>query len=141
MNMAEDEFSGSKIALFEGEHLLTYQRDDFDHIPFPGLWDLPGGGREDNETAEECVLRELYEEFDLTLDRERIVWKRRYESSDTDGAATYFFVAHITADEVNSIRFGSEGQRWRMEKLSSFMSQELAIPHLVSRISDYLSAS
>jgi len=100
--MTEEEFSGSKITLFHDDNVLTYQRDDFDHIPFPGLWDLPSDGRENNETPEDCVLQELQEEFDLTLDEARVVWKRRYESAHADGAASYFFVAYITIDEVNS---------------------------------------
>jgi len=136
--MAYQDFSGSKIALLYGEELLTYQRDAFDHIPFPGLWDLPGGGRENNESPEECALRELYEEFELTLPEDRIIWKRRYVSLQEDGKDSYFFVANITKPEIKSIKFGNEGQRWKMTHLSSFLEDKKAIPHLVKRLSDYM---
>lgn len=43
-------FSGAKIALLCDGQLLTYQRDDKPGIPWPGLWDLPGGGRESDES-------------------------------------------------------------------------------------------
>ncbi|MCO6425117.1 hypothetical protein GOB91_08335 [Sinorhizobium meliloti] len=39
-------FTGSKIALIVGGGLITYKRDQKPDIPFPGMWDLPGGGRE-----------------------------------------------------------------------------------------------
>ncbi|MCA8348969.1 NUDIX hydrolase [Burkholderia cepacia] len=77
-------FSGSKIALFKDRDILVYRRDDKPDIPFPGLWDLPGGGRESNETPEACVLRELHEEFGLTIPGSRIGWSRVYPSSRPD---------------------------------------------------------
>ena len=44
--MADGDFSGAKIVLKCEDRLLTYLRDDKPGIPFPGIWDLPGGGRE-----------------------------------------------------------------------------------------------
>src|SRR5690606_34782771 len=48
--MDSEAFSGAKIALVCGGRLVTYQRDAKPSIPWPGLWDLPGGGREGVET-------------------------------------------------------------------------------------------
>ena len=58
LNMA---FEGAKIALYLGDRLVVIQRDDRPDIPFPGFWDLPGGGREAGETPFECVRRECGE--------------------------------------------------------------------------------
>ena len=55
-------FSGAKLALFLGADLLVIKRDDRPDIPYPGYWDLPGGGREGDETPQACALRETYEE-------------------------------------------------------------------------------
>ena len=135
-----DMFSGSKIALLCNGLVLTYQRDDFEHIPFPGMWDLPGGGREGTETPEECALRELQEEFGLALTSERIVWKNRYENETPGGLPTYFLVAQVTDEEVASIHFGSEGQAWDIVPVATFLQTLEAIPHLVERLTEYLSA-
>ena len=62
-------FVGCKLALIHGAHILTYLRDDKPGLHWANMWDLPGGGREGDETPEACVLRELHEEFGLTLAR------------------------------------------------------------------------
>ena len=56
-------FLGAKLALLVGDRIVTILRDDIPTIPWPGHWDLPGGGREGDETPETCVLRELEEEL------------------------------------------------------------------------------
>lgn len=71
-------FMGAKIVLLSGDQLLAYKRDNKPDIPFPGMWDLPGGGREGDESPAECALREVEEEFALRIDPGRIVWEREY---------------------------------------------------------------
>ena len=43
---ARFEFTGCKIALICEGQILTILRDDKETIPYPNMWDLPGGGRE-----------------------------------------------------------------------------------------------
>ena len=64
------DFTGTKLLLTHNDALLTCLRDDFDHIPFPNYWDLPGGARDEAETPLQCGLRELDEEFGITLPAE-----------------------------------------------------------------------
>lgn len=49
------DFSGCKIALLHGDTILTILRDDIPTIPYPNMWDFPGGGREKDETPFECI--------------------------------------------------------------------------------------
>ena len=69
------EFNGCKLAALYEDKILTYLRDDIAYIPFPNQYDLPGGGREGDETPEDCVLRELHEEFGLLLSANRFAKK------------------------------------------------------------------
>ena len=76
--MTVQAFGGAKIALLCDDRLLVYQRDDKPGIPWPGLWDLPGGGRENGETPLQCVQRETQEEFGVAIAECRD-WRRRYD--------------------------------------------------------------
>ncbi|WP_225723325.1 NUDIX hydrolase [Burkholderia cepacia] len=131
-------FSGSKIALFKDRDILVYRRDDKPDIPFPGLWDLPGGGREGNETPEACVLRELHEEFGLTIPGSRIGWSRVYPSSRPDRLPHWFFAGWLSAMEIAAIRFGNEGQEWTLMDVDAYLQLTDAITHLQARVTDYL---
>jgi 8-oxo-dGTP diphosphatase len=134
------EFAGAKLALILGDRVLVYLRDDFAGLPFPGHWDLPGGGREGDETAEACVLRELEEEFGLRLGAERLIWRRDYPSAHLPGQRGVFFGGRVTAAEVGAVRFGSEGQRWEMMDAAAFVAHDLAVPALRGRLAEFLAA-
>jgi 8-oxo-dGTP diphosphatase len=126
-------FVGCKLALFDGACLLTYQRDDRPDLPWPGHWDLPGGGREGDETPQTCVLRELAEEFGLILPPARLLWQREYPSITDPARRSHFFASRITEAEVSAIRFGDEGQHWRMMPLSEWLSHAHAVIELQRR--------
>ncbi len=134
------DFVGAKLALILGDRVLCYLRDDFAGLPFAGHWDLPGGGREGDETAEECVLRELEEEFGLRLGEERLIWRHVFPSWHRAGRRAVFFGGRITADEVAAIRFGDEGQRWEMMATAAFTGHPEAVPYLRDRVAEMLAA-
>ena len=136
--MDGEAFMGAKIALVCGRELVAYRRDDIPAIPWPGLWDLPGGGREGAETPAECALREVEEEFGLTLVPQRVRWCRRYPGMLDPQRSSYFLAAEISAAEVAAIRFGEEGQYWRMMSIEEFLDLPDAISHLQTRLADYL---
>ena len=45
MEIELTDFTGSKIALFCGDKLLTILRDDKTTIPWSNMWELAGGGK------------------------------------------------------------------------------------------------
>jgi 8-oxo-dGTP diphosphatase len=135
--MDAEAFSGAKIALVCRQQLVTYRRDLKPSIPFPGCWDLPGGGREGGETPAECALREVQEEFGLSLTPDRVHWRRRYPGVLDRQRETWFLAAAISAAEIAAIRFGDEGQYWKMMSFAEFLAHPEATPHLQARFADY----
>lgn len=140
MNWDGKAFSGAKLAALHGDRLLVYRRDDLAHIPFPGLLDLPGGGREGDETPAECALRELAEEFGLTLAPDRVFYSKPYARSWDRDLASHFLAVRLTSAEIAAVRFGDEGQDWRLMGLGDFLAAGDAVPHLQARLTDFLEA-
>ena len=132
------DFVGAKLALILADRVLCYLRDDFAGLPFPGHWDLPGGGREGAETPEACVLRELEEEFGLCLGQDRLIWRHAFPSWHRRGGQAVFFGGRIRAEEVAAIQFGSEGQRWEMMPVEAFTGHPMAVPYLRDRVGEML---
>lgn len=132
-------FGGAKIAAILGDALLVYARDDIAEIPFPGMLDLPGGGREGSETPAECVTRELFEEFGVALPVERLHYHRAYRLADGT-TISHFFAAYLTEDEANNVRFGDEGQDWALMPMADFIADADAVPRLREWLGHYLAA-
>lgn len=51
------------ILLNSNNEVLLLLRDDKIDIPYPNMWDIPGGRLEDGETPEQAVRREMMEEM------------------------------------------------------------------------------
>ncbi len=132
------EFSGCKIALICDNKLLTILRDDIPTIPWPNMWELPGGGREGEETPFECVQREVFEELGLKLEEADILWVKEYQGMLDPDKTSIFMVGTITQEEFTGIVFGDEGQAYQMMDVSQFLSDKKVIRQLQNRLSDYL---
>lgn len=134
--MAEPQpgFVGAKAALLCDDHVLVYLRDDFAGLPWAGQWDLPGGGREGCESAQDCVLREIAEEFGLNLPPERLIYRAQLPSAADPAAMSWLFGGWIDPAEIAAIRFGSEGQRWQMMPVATFIAHDGAIPAMRQRV-------
>lgn len=128
-------FSGAKIALFMGDDLLVIKRDDKPDIPYPAHWDLPGGGREGDETPERCALREAHEEVGLVVSPDQISWSNSYVRPR---GLVWFFAAHLPRAQVSDIRFGSEGQGWRLMDPVRYCEHPLAVPHFAEQLLNYM---
>ena len=128
-------FMGAKLALFLGSDLLVILRDDIPDIPYPGHWDLPGGGREGVETPQQCALRETHEEVGLNVRPQQLVWARQYTRPH---GKVWFFAAHLPAETTARIIFGSEGQEWRLMDPAAYIAHPLAVPHFARQLKIYM---
>lgn len=52
--------------IVQGNKILVTQRSE--KMKLPLKWEFPGGKIEENETAEQCILREIKEELNLEID-------------------------------------------------------------------------
>lgn len=134
-----EDFTACKLAYILEDRLLVYLRDDFAHIPFPNMWDFPGGMREGNETPEQCVLRELEEEFSIKLDESRLIYKKVGVNFNNTGNS-YFFVAYGKQEEIDAIVFSDEGQYWQLMDVAEFVEHPMAIDRLKIRLADFLTS-
>lgn len=135
---ARFEFTGCKIALICGDKILTILRDDKETIPWPNMWELPGGGREGNETPFECVAREVYEELSIQLSKDDIIWSWIYPSMLDENKNSVFLVGQLTQEQFDSIVFGDEGQAYKLMSIEEFLNSKQAVPQLQGRLRDYL---
>ena len=135
------DFTGSKIALICGGKVLTILRDDKDDILCPNMWDLPGGGREGDESPFDCAQREVYEELGIHLTEECLLWSKVYSSVLFEWKQSVCMVGQLSQDQFDSIVFGDEGQAYQLMKVEEFLTSSQVIPQLQRRLRDYLKVS
>lgn len=135
------DFTGCKIALFCGDKLLTILRDDKLNIPYPNTWELPGGGREGDESPFECVAREVYEELGIHLTEDCLLWSKVYPSMLFEGKESVFLVGKLRQEQFDSIVFGDEGQGYKLMRIEEFLGSDRVVPQLQDRVRDYLESN
>ncbi len=134
------DFVGAKAVFLWQGRVLTYLRDDWPDLPFAGLWDLPGGGREADESPAACLLRELAEEFGLHLPEDRLHWRAEFPSMLWPDKRSWFFAGRLMTAETQAIRFGDEGQRWCLMPLHDWLNHPKAVPEMQRRTALALAA-
>ncbi len=138
MEIEISDFTGCKIALFCGDKLLTILRDDRASIPWPNMWELPGGGREADESPFECVAREVYEELGIHLTEDCLIWSRVYPSMLFEGRQSVFMAGQLSQEQFDNIIFGDEGQGYKLMSIDEFLSSDKVVPQLQERVRDYM---
>ena len=129
---------GAKLVLTCGDRLLVLRRDDIPTINWPGMWDLPGGAREGDESPQACARRELLEETGLRLDPARLGAAHARELPHKPGRAGWYFHAEITPAEAASAVLGDEGAELRLMPVAEFVSHPQAVPHFRGIVAEML---
>ena len=130
-------FQGVKVALINNGKVLTVLRDNIPNIPYPNMWDLAGGGRENEESPYETMRREVLEELNIDIPESNVVWVKHYESVTKPGKKSVFMVADISDHQIEGIKFGEEGQGYKMVSFQEFLDNKDVIEQLKHRFLDY----
>ena len=102
------------------------------------MWELPGGGREGNETPFECVAREVYEELSIQLSKADVIWSQIYPSMLDGNKKSVFLVGRFTQEQFESIIFGDEGQGYKLVSFEEFLTSDRVVPQLQERVREYV---
>jgi len=109
----------SIIFLNDRKEILLFLRDDKPDIPYPNMWDIPGGHIEDNETPEQCIIREMKEEMDLDIEGFKL-----FSVNEFADRIEYTFWKKSNLD-INKIKL-TEGQGLRWFSEEDLKATELA---------------
>ena len=63
--------------------------------PFMGMWNALGGHKEENETALECAIREIYEESNIKVDNAKLISVSTWNYDDDE---IYVYVSTLPSD-------------------------------------------
>ena len=112
--------SGASIIFINSRNeVLLLLRDDKPDIPYPNMWDLPGGHVEENETSEACIAREMQEEIETDVSSCRL-----HAVYDFPDRIEHIFLMDLdTAAEEITLH---EGQRLRWFSLHELEGLPLA---------------
>ena len=76
--------------------ILAAQRSHDDELSFK--WEFPGGKIEENETAEQCIVRELEEEFGIKTKVIGYLGESKYNYGNKVILLKAFFVEHLKGE-------------------------------------------
>ena len=111
---------GCSVLLINDQgRVLLLLRDDNPEIPYPGMWDVPGGHVEKGETPEQCIVREMKEEIGLDL---RVFQLFSVTEFDDRTEYTFWQKANLDLDKVRL----NEGQRLKWFTKDEASNIELA---------------
>lgn len=131
------EFSGAKGLIFLDDKIITYRRDGRTNNS-PGLIDLPGGGREEDESPFETFKREVMEEFGIKITEKEIISSFRQDSYINPGTKSFFFVVKTSNIKAKDIVFGDEGTEWMLMTTDEFIHRPDGIERQQKRVEKYL---
>jgi mutator protein MutT len=97
----------SAALIFRNGKLLVTQRQANAHLG--GLWEFPGGKREADETSEQCLVREIFEELGIEISVGEL-FEEMTHAYDEKTVHLKFFVCELIRGEPQL--FGCAAFKW-----------------------------
>lgn len=131
------EFNGARGIVFLEGMMLVYRRDN-KTTSSPLCIDLPGGGRERDESPFDTFKREVEEEFGINIEENEIEFSCTIPSIMEPNKKSYFIVARTLRFKPEDIIFGNEGTEWMLMTPEEFIKRPDGIERLQKRVEKYL---
>jgi ADP-ribose pyrophosphatase YjhB (NUDIX family) len=96
---------GASIAVFKDRKVLLVKRG---HAPFAGLWSLPGGKVEGDETPRQAACRELKEETGIEAEVEGIIDTVKVAAGGPGDTMAYRLTVFYGRPISGSLKAGSD---------------------------------
>jgi 8-oxo-dGTP diphosphatase len=121
------------VLLSSSNKILMQLRDDGNGkgIPYPNMWNFPGGEKEDDESHLECAIREVKEEFNLDIsskDCEEIFFYQHDDNIDDT-----IYVCRVEGEPKPGLNEGAAVEWMALEdikKLDLGFEQDKIIPYI-----------
>lgn len=136
----EVDFNGAKGLVFLGDKILAYRRDAKTTDDSLCI-DLPGGGREGDESPFDTFKREVKEEFGIDIKEGDIIFSCTVPSVIEPNKKSYFIVAKPTNISESDIVFGGEGIEWLLLTPKEFINRPDGIERQQKRVENYLNGN
>jgi 8-oxo-dGTP diphosphatase len=82
--------------IFKEQQILISQRDERSHLS--GYWEFPGGKREQLETFEQCLQREIREELNVEVEVQDLFESVDYEYADKVVALRFYSCRYLKGE-------------------------------------------
>lgn len=107
------------LLTFKGKVLLML-RDNNPAIREPNTWCFIGGAREEHESFEQAILREVLEETNIKLNQVRFLTSIEYNDRQK-----CFYHAELQEKDISNLKVG-EGQKQEFFKVDDLENLQLA---------------
>jgi len=133
----ERNFHGVKGIIFINDKILVYRRDA-KTTSFPLHIDLPGGGKENNESPLDTFKREAMEEFGIKINDADVVYAKKYVSAMDPTKESYFIVTKSLDIKESDIVFGDEGLEFMLMDPEEYLKLNDGIKRHQDKVREYL---
>ena len=103
------------IRLNTGEYLISQR--SINKKEYALFWELPGGKCERNENIENCLIRELKEELNITVEFDEIIYKKEFLNK-----YNLYYCTCTCVSDIKNIKINYEIEKYAIVKKENLLT-------------------